>query len=145
MLQSLFSQIQWNGVGLLLALCLTHMIGCGEHATSNCKLQSCTSLDSGNWYLKKKKTPILHSKYWLLSCVPEDMPLNMHTHMSTQKATVLCLVTLVLCFTVSFLRQGDQAQSMQFEGHSPCYICCRAGPWVRPHVWRDQGGAQKEG
>lgn len=57
MLQSLFSQIQWNGEGLLSALCLTHMIGCGEHATSNCKLQSCTSLDGGrkrNSYLKKK-------------------------------------------------------------------------------------------
>lgn len=89
----------------------------------------------------KLHTAFLHGPWWC-----ERKQKLTSQKMFTQKTTFLCLVTLVLCFTFSFfLRQGDQAPSMQFKGHSPRYICCWTGPRVWPHVWRDQGGAQEEG
>lgn len=40
-------------------------------------------------------------------------------------------VALESCFAVfPFLRQGDQAPSVQFKGHGPRHICFRAGPRV---------------
>lgn len=142
-----------GGGGCLLTLCLTCMIECGEHVTFNCKLQSCRSLNDHRKkkiiFLKKKTKTFSNAMAEILVdslCFKGHVLEHTCAHMSTQKTTVLHLVTLVLYFTLSFiLRQGDQAPSMQFKGHSPCYICCWAGSRVWPHVWRDQGGAQEEG
>lgn len=76
---------------------------------------------------------LIYFFYWCLLVKPQ----NRHRFCTS--------VPLKSWFSVfTFLRQGDQAPSVQFKGHSPRHICLGAGSRVWSHVWWDQGVKKEE-